>query len=117
MDRETLRESLTDAIRYWEPRRLLYNAVLAAVVLAYFWFYYPASRTALTVDTELIIFELAVMANVAYCAAYPVDVFAQMSGYRDLWRKYRWLLLIVGLSFAGILTRFLALGMFQSGSR
>jgi hypothetical protein len=33
MDTTNLRESVTDAIRFWEPRRLIYNAVLAAIVL------------------------------------------------------------------------------------
>ena len=27
-----VREMLTDAIRYWEPRRLIYNVALAGVV-------------------------------------------------------------------------------------
>ena len=117
MDHQVLRESVTDAIRYWEPRRLAYNAFLAAVVLAYFWIGYPASKAVLSVDAALTIFVLAVMANVAYCSAYPVDVFAQMSGYRRLWQEHRWVLFIIGLSFAGVLTRFFAIAMFQLGSR
>jgi hypothetical protein len=36
MDALTFRESLASAIRYWEPRRLIYNGVLAAIVLIYF---------------------------------------------------------------------------------
>jgi hypothetical protein len=31
MDTTDLRESATDAIRFWEPRRLIYNAVLARI--------------------------------------------------------------------------------------
>ncbi len=30
METATIREWATDAIRYWEPRRILYNLVLAA---------------------------------------------------------------------------------------
>jgi len=37
MNAFSLRESATDAIRYWERRRLAYNAVLAAVVGLVFW--------------------------------------------------------------------------------
>jgi hypothetical protein len=32
MDAQAFRGSLTDAIRYWEPRRSVYNVVLAAIV-------------------------------------------------------------------------------------
>jgi len=114
MDAQTLRESATDAIRYWEPRRIAFNFVLAAVVLAYFWIGYPTSRSALSVNLALLVFLLAVLANVAYCAVYLVDVFAQASGYRDLWRKYRWTLFMVGTLFAAVITRFFAMGMFQT---
>jgi len=114
MNTQTLRESATDAIRYWEPLRLAYNLVLAIVVLSYFWIGYPASKSALSLDVALIVFLLAVVANVAYCAAYVVDVFAQASGYREVWRKYRWALFAIGTLFAGIITRFVAMGIFQS---
>ena len=116
MDSPTLRESVSDAIRYWEPRRLAYNGVLAVIVLFYFFRAYPASRAALQLDAILGLFLLAVLANVAYCAAYIADVFAQWSSYRDFWRRYRWIMLVVGMLFAGILTRFFSLGMFFPGS-
>jgi hypothetical protein len=116
MDTQTFRESVTGAIRYWEPRRLVYNAVLAAIVLLYFGMNYPASRSILSTNFVLSLFLLAVLANVAYCAAYPVDIFVCASSYREQWRKYRWVIFIIGLLFAAIVTRFLALGMFQSGS-
>jgi uncharacterized membrane protein len=116
MDAQTLRESVTGAIRYWEPRRLVYNAVLAAVVLIYFGIYYPASKSFLSVDSVLGLFLLVVLANVAYCAAYPVDIFVCASNYRDQWRKHRWVIFMIGLLFAAIIARFFALGMFQSES-
>jgi hypothetical protein len=113
MDATTLRESATDAIGYWEPRRIAYNVVLAAVVLVYFWIGYPKSKQMLSVDFILLVFLLAVLANVAYCAVYLGDVFAQVSGYRDLWRKYRWTVFAIGTIFAGVITRFFAIGFFQ----
>lgn len=116
MDAQTFRESVTGAIRYWEPRRLVYNTVLAAIVLIYFAINYPASKSFLSVDSVLGLFLLVVLANVAYCAAYPVDIFVCASSYRDQWRKHRWVIFMIGLLFAGIITRFLAAGMFQSGS-
>ena len=116
MDAMTLRESVTAAIRYWEPRRLIYNVVLAAIVLAYFSLAYPMSRSKISLDFVLMLFLLAVLANVAYCAAYLVDIFVSASGYRALWEKYRWIIFVVGLLFAATITRFFALGMFQTGS-
>jgi len=35
------RDAVSEAIRYWEPRRLVYNAVLALVVLTYFVINWP----------------------------------------------------------------------------
>jgi|SRR5579864_6841947 hypothetical protein len=113
MDVQSLRDSLTDAIRYWEPRRLTYNALLAAVVATYFVLDYPRSKTALSLDMALLLFLLGVLANVAYCAAYVVDLFAQASGFRDQWRTYRWILFSIGVLFAGVLTRFWAVGLFS----
>jgi hypothetical protein len=117
MDAPSLRESLTDAIRYWEPLRLAYNAALIMIVLVYFWIGYPASKGALSVNSILVIFLMAVMANVAYCAVYLVDLFAQASGFRETWRKNRWILFAIGLLFAGVLTRFWAIAMFAFSSK
>lgn len=103
METPSVREYATEAIRYWEPRRVIYNLILVAMVAAYFVAGYPASKQNLTTDTILVLFLLAVVANVASCAAYLVDIFAQMSGFRELWRSARWILFAVGLSFAAIL--------------
>ena len=113
MDGQTIKESVTAAIRYWEPRRLIYNMVLAGVVLIYFGMSYPGSKSTISVDFVLFLFLLAVLANVAYCAAYPVDVFVSASGYRDQWKKYRWAVFMIGVLFAATITRFFALGMFR----
>src|ERR1700682_6340500 len=112
MSEMTARDVLTDAIRYWEIRRIAYNAVLAAVVVVVFMFQWPESRSALSVDMAQTLFILAVMANVAYCAAYVADFVAQYSGFRATWQRYRWLLFVVGVVFAGIIARFFAAGMF-----
>ena len=112
MNGQNLREAVTAAIRYWEPRRLIYNVVLAAVVLACFGLNYPASKPTISLDFVLLLFLLAVLANVAYCAAYMVDIFASASGYREQWWRLRWIIFAVGLLFAAIITRFFALGFF-----
>jgi hypothetical protein len=112
MERSSLRDCITAAIRYWEPLRIVYNVVLAAVVGIYFRLAWPNSRLAIHTDTILVLFLMAVLANVAYCAAYVVDVFAQMSGLREQWMSARWILFVIGTAFAAVLTRFFSLGLF-----
>lgn len=108
-----LREYVTDAIKFWEPRRVAYNLVLTAIVVIYFILSFPLSKKVLSIDFCLSLFLLAVVANVAYCAAYIVDIFAQGSGFREAWQRYRWILFTIGMIFAGIITRFVAMGMFR----
>ena len=96
MDRQALRDSVTDAIRFWELRRVLYNLVLAFIVCVYFWIGLPSSKQFLKVDFILSLFLLAVIANVAYCAVYLVDIFAQMSDFREVWQRVRWLVFCRG---------------------
>ncbi len=110
--RASLREMVTDAIRYWEPRRLIYNGALAAVVIGYFIAGLPESRGTLTLNGLLFLFFLAVLANACYCGAYAADLFAQYSGFRVLWRRWRGLLLLLGIAFAAVITRFFALAFF-----
>jgi len=115
METSSLRDAATDAIRYWERRRVLYNIVLALVVVVCFVYYLPASMMTLSLDTAQIIFVLAVLANIAYCAAYLADIFAQMSGLQQRWRAYRWVLFVIGMLFASVLARFVTVGMFGFG--
>src|SRR5206468_3554400 len=71
----SLRDVISDALRYWELRRLLYNVLLAAVVGAHFIAAWPTSRSSLTLDGLLALFVLAVLANIAYSTVYVADVF------------------------------------------
>jgi hypothetical protein len=101
-----------NALRYWEPRRLVYNGVLAVVVAVEFWLALPGSRERVTPDTVIALFMLAVLANIAYCAAYGADLFVQFAGLEAPWRRGRPLLLIVGTAFAAALTHFMMSGFF-----
>jgi hypothetical protein len=111
------RDCLGNAIRYWELRRILYNLLLAVIVVVHFVIGMPFSRTALHFNSLLLLFVLAVLANVAYCAAYVPDIFAQMSSLRDSWLRYRWLLFVIGLAFAAVLTHFWSPGLFSGGAQ
>src|SRR5215831_7172482 len=103
MSEVSAREALSNAIRYWEPRRLIYNASLLAVVVTVFFSNLPGSRGALDFDGLQKLFVLAVLANVLYCAAHAVDVVAQLSSFRLGWLRVRWLLLVTGVAFACVL--------------
>jgi hypothetical protein len=103
---------VANALRYWEPRRLLYNGTLAAVVLAHVVLAWPASREKLSPDLLMGFFLLAVLANVAYSAVYVVDLFVQFSGLDRPWRVGRPVLLFIGTAFAAIITHFVVQGEF-----
>jgi hypothetical protein len=111
-----LQELVTDALRYWEPRRLFYNALLALIVLGHFVASWPASKTAITSDGALGVFLLAVLANVAYSVVYVPDVFIQFSGFRDSRARWRLIFLVVGFAFAAVLTHFVSGGAFGASS-
>lgn len=99
-----MRELLSDAIRYWETRRVGYNAFLAAIVLGWVIFTWPHLRAAISGQGFLFLLVLAVLANLCYCAAYIADIPMQYSVYRSSWRRWRWLLWVFGTVFAGLIT-------------
>ena len=107
-----IREILTDAIRFWEWRRLFYNLVLGGVVLLEFARLFPLSKCALEFNAVLALFLLAVLANAAYCAAYLVELLVQFSEFRERWLRWRLALWILGTVFAAVLAHFFSTGMF-----
>ena len=106
------RDALTDAIRYWERARILYNLALAAIVAGYFVAGWPLSASRVGWDLAQQLFLLGVLANVAYCAAYVPDLLIQLSDLRSAWLRVRWVLFAIGLAFAAIITRFIATALF-----
>lgn len=103
---------VADALRYWEPRRVIYNAALAAVVVGHVLEGWPESGAMLSLNVLLGLFFLAVIANVCYCAVYVVDVFVQFSGLRAAWAKGRVGVLVLGTAFAAVIAHFFATGIF-----
>jgi hypothetical protein len=101
-----LRTLLDDALRYWEPRRIVYNLVLAAVVLSWLLGTWPHFRPALTLQALLLLFVLAAAANVCYCAAYFVDLPLQYSSFRGRWLRWRFGLWVAGMLLATILANY-----------
>lgn len=99
---ETFRDLFRDAARYWEPRRIAYNAVLAAVVAAWVFASWPHFRPALTLQSLLLMLVLAAIANVCYCSAYLVEIAAWSSRFRAQWLKRRGILWLAGTLVAGV---------------
>jgi len=93
------RAFLTDAIRFWEPRRVIYNLVLAVVVVIWLVASWPHFRPMFTLHSLLLLTILALLANVCYCAAYLVDIPMQ-SLSADALKRLRWLLWLIGTLFA-----------------
>jgi len=100
------RKRLTDAIRFWEPRRVVYNLVLTTVVVVWLVATWPHFRVALTLSSLLIFAVLALLANVCYCAVYLVDIPMQRSTLSGIWVPRRWVLWLVGTLFAIVLENY-----------
>jgi hypothetical protein len=96
----TLRERLADAIRFWEPRRLVYNFVLTTVAIVWLVATWPHFRGALTLSSLLLTAILALLANACYCAAYFVDIPMQRSALSAMWNQRRWGLWLLGTFLA-----------------
>lgn len=97
------REILTDAVRFWETLRVPYNVVLAAVSLAAHFGQPEAQRHIVSPASLVALAIAAVAANLLYCTAYLPDLFLQLTAYRNLWRRWRWILFATGLLLAATL--------------
>jgi hypothetical protein len=101
-----LREILSDAIRYWEPRRVAYNLLLTAIVVAWVVLSWPHFRPAMKFESIVLLAVLAMWANICYCAAYLVDCVMQFSFFRRRWLHWRWGLWTFGMLFAALLANY-----------
>jgi uncharacterized membrane protein YhhN len=97
---------IADAMRFWELRRVLYNFVLLAVVIAWVVGTWPHFRPMIEVHSLLLLAILALLANACYCAAYVVDLPMQYSAVGDLWRRRRWILWVAGMLLAILLANY-----------
>jgi hypothetical protein len=101
-----LRPLFAESIRYWEPRRIIYNAALSAVSAAWVAVSWPHFRPAITWSSVLPLAVLALLANACYCAAYLVDIPLQLSSLGAAWRRWRWTLWLLGTLFAILLASY-----------
>lgn len=102
----SLREIFTDAVRYWERRRVAYNLVLVAVVLVWLISTWPHFQPALHLRSLLLMFVLAIAANVCYSLAYFADLVMQYSFFQSGWLRWRWGLWLAGMLIAILLANY-----------
>lgn len=102
----SVRRGLSDAARFWEPRRILYNLILAVVVCAWIAASWPHFRPAFNLYSLAQMVILALLANVCYSAAYFVDVPMQWFLRTGLWGRRRWALWLAGTLFAILLANY-----------
>jgi hypothetical protein len=102
----TRRDSFSQAVRYWEPRSILYNVVLASVSIFWFGSAWQHFRPAVNPGNVFRLLGLALISNVLYCAAYIVDLPLQLSNVRAFWTRHRWALWLIGTVFAMLLTSY-----------
>jgi hypothetical protein len=97
---EPVHFSIRNAARFWEPRRLIYNAALTATAL--FWLFndWTHFRPALSWYFLGVISVLALLANLCYCAAYLADLVIQNVLPNSKWNSSRWAIFTLGTLFA-----------------
>ena len=105
LDADKVRNSFIRALRYWEPRRLVYNLVLLAVSIS---LTYRELMELVTEPPIRIVGVLVVMAifcliaNVLYCVAYLPDVLLQLTPLSAMWQKCRWVVFSAGTVLSSI---------------
>lgn len=93
-------ENFANAWRYWEPRRLAYNAALALVALGWLVLTWPHFRLAFNFRAGGGLAVLAVLANVCYSAIYLAEFFGQFSPVRMMWLRWRSAAFVLGTLLA-----------------
>lgn len=89
------------AAAYWEKMRLMYNLLLAALVGAGAFYQLVIAQGAHWDGIKWgALLGYAVGANVAYCAAYPVDIFLQASPWRGAIGHTRHIVFLLGTLIA-----------------
>ena len=100
------RSIFADAVAYWERRRVIYNFLLAGVVITWIAATWPHFRPAFTWPSLGALLILAALAHLCYCAVYVADLPMQRSPFRNLWRRWRWSLWLIGTLFAIVFTNY-----------
>ena len=79
------------ALRFWEPRRIVYNLVLFLVFAVWVLLTWPHFRPAFHWFPLFQLSVLALLANFCYSAAYVADIVIQESNLGTAWRSALWI--------------------------
>jgi hypothetical protein len=105
-----IRTHLVDAASYWEPMRIIYNGVLALLVLACWGLDIVLSGPGQWLGAAVVLMIFAGIANALYCLAYPIDLAFQMVPFIQRRKELRWLLFATGVIVASVLALWVMLG-------
>src|SRR2546423_11319681 len=97
---------LREAIQFWEPRRIWYNAVLFAIVMLWLALTWPHFRPALNWLDFGRMCVLGLLANICYCAGYAAEFFVQAALPSAYWRRIRYGIWILGMLLAIVFTNY-----------
>ena len=100
-----LSEIITNALRYWEYKRIWFNIILILLALGCFLFSRsPALGLGPFFKSFPLLFLFLFKANIAFCLCYLADVFIQLSEFRSLWLRRRFWLYALILINASIIS-------------
>jgi len=89
---------ISDAVRFWEQRRIPYNLLLTMVFVGWVVVSWPSMKGMFSLVHFAQLGVLALIANVLYCAAYLAEFFKDSAVSK--WHHWRWGIWIVGTLFA-----------------
>ncbi|MBI3537517.1 MAG: hypothetical protein HY070_08185 [Chloroflexi bacterium] len=99
-------ELFRDAIHFWEPRRIFYNAILALIFIGWIVLTWPHFSPPVSSEAVPFLIFYAIAANLCYTAAYLAEIplqFSKLGATRERFRLGLWL---VGTLFAILLTNY-----------
>lgn len=100
------RNTLREAIRFWELNRIGYNLALAALCGAWVVLTWPHFRPGVVLPHLAELVALILLANVCYCAAYLAEALLQGIASDATRQRWRWGLWLVGTLFALFLAQY-----------
>ena len=99
-----------DAVRFWEPMRIVYNLILAAWSMVFWGPEIFSGRLVDLIAGVVVLSVFALAANLCYCVAYPIDLVFQLSPMRPYRTLGRGVLFLCGSTLASAIALWVLLG-------
>jgi len=111
MDRPmSLQKNFFESVSYWEPKRIFYNLVLFVLAAVCWGPDIVAGRIEDWILAPIILLAFAIVANLLYCLAYPVDVILKFTPAKNHWLQTRWVLFALGVAAASAIAIWVLIG-------